>query len=243
MNKKPRLKKVLKRTFLIFSVFLLISFIALLIYSRNPYKVLDEMDTNISYLDLTYVTVHEDRDEIRYTVENPIKQIVFIPGGLVEAESYKYLAASLAEAGYNVTIFKAFFHLAIFTPNYASKFLSEDLENVVIGHSLGGVVGSMVASDNDLVDYVILLGSYPIQDLTDKQVLFITAEHDLGMDPVSFDDSLVLVDNETEIFNIEGGNHAQFGWYGPQKGDGEAEISTLEQQLIVVSKILEFIQN
>jgi hypothetical protein len=29
---------------------------------------------------------------------------------------------------------------------------------------------------------------------------------------------------------IEGGNHAQFGNYGPQPGDGTATISTAEQQ-------------
>ena len=29
---------------------------------------------------------------------------------------------------------------------------------------------------------------------------------------------------------IEGGNHAQFGNYGPQSGDGEAAISAAEQQ-------------
>ena len=29
---------------------------------------------------------------------------------------------------------------------------------------------------------------------------------------------------------IEGGNHAQFGWYGEQAGDGEATISPAEQQ-------------
>ena len=29
---------------------------------------------------------------------------------------------------------------------------------------------------------------------------------------------------------IEGGNHAQIGWYGPQPGDGTATISREEHQ-------------
>jgi hypothetical protein len=33
---------------------------------------------------------------------------------------------------------------------------------------------------------------------------------------------------------IEGGNHAQMGWYGPQGGDGTASISREAQQAEVV---------
>lgn len=235
------MKKILKRTAIAILVLILIMIVGLFIYSSNPYEALDEMHDEITLIESSDVTRFEDNDEITFTVDHPIKQIVFIPGGLVEPDSYEYLAYMLAKSGYNVTIAKAFFDLAILTPNYAKRFLSETLGNVIIGHSLGGVVGSIVASNNDLVDQVILLGSYPIRDLTDKEVLIITAEHDLGMDQDSFDESLVYVSEETEVFNIVGGNHAQFGWYGPQKGDGDAEISTIDQQNIVVNKILEFI--
>ena len=221
----------------------IILFIVLAVYARNPYQSLPEMQDAIELLDLEGVTVYEDGDEIRYTVDNPLKQIVFIPGGLVEPDSYEYLAAALAANGYNVVISKAYFDLAILTPRRAKKFLSADLENVIIGHSLGGVVGSMVASGNDLVDQVILLGSYPINDLTDKDVLIISAEHDLGMNQEEFDASLIYVNEDTSFFHILGGNHAQFGWYGPQKGDGDATLTTNEQQTLVINKILEFLGN
>jgi pimeloyl-ACP methyl ester carboxylesterase len=239
--KKPLLVKILKRTIISILILFILLIIALFIYSRNSYQSLDEMDDNISLLDLTSITIHEDIDEIRYTTTNPIKQIVFIPGGLVEPASYKYLASRLALEGYNVTIVKPIFNLAILTPNYASKFLSKELDNVVIGHSLGGIVGSLVSSGNNLVNEIVFLGSYPIKDLTDKDVMIITAENDLGMDEESFNNSLKYVKSETIIYNINGGNHAQFGWYGPQKGDGEAEIFTLIQQDIVVLEILGFI--
>ena len=39
----------------------------------------------------------------------------------------------------------------------------------------------------------------------------------------------MLPANVTELA-IEGGNHAQFGNYGPQAGDGEASIPASEQQ-------------
>jgi len=216
-------------------------FVALVIYSRNPYTALDEMSLAIAELDTSMVERTEDRDEIRFTVDNPLKNIVFIPGGLVTPDSYEYLAISLAKEGYNVTIFKAPFYLAILAPNYAKRFLDDSLDNVIIGHSLGGVVGSMIASKQEEVTQIVMLGSYPIKDVSEKESLIITAEFDLGMDPDAFDNSLQYVNDENTIFNIDGGNHAQFGWYGPQKGDGTAEISTMDQQQIVIDQILSFI--
>jgi hypothetical protein len=41
---------------------------------------------------------------------------------------------------------------------------------------------------------------------------------------------------------IEGGNHAQFGWYGPQEGDNPATISREEQQSQVVEATLEILR-
>ena len=43
------------------------------------------------------------------------------------------------------------------------------------------------------------------------------------------------------VVEIEGGNHAQFGNYGPQKGDLPATISAEEQQAQAVDAITYFI--
>ena len=40
---------------------------------------------------------------------------------------------------------------------------------------------------------------------------------------------------------IEGGNHVQFGWYGPQPGDRAATISRERQQEIVVEETAELL--
>jgi hypothetical protein len=37
---------------------------------------------------------------------------------------------------------------------------------------------------------------------------------------------------------VEGANHAQFGWYGEQGGDGVAAISRQEQQAIILESTL-----
>ena len=42
---------------------------------------------------------------------------------------------------------------------------------------------------------------------------------------------------------IDGGNHAMFGNYGPQSGDGEGRITAEEQQRLTIDRILEFVEN
>jgi len=40
---------------------------------------------------------------------------------------------------------------------------------------------------------------------------------------------------------IEGGNHAQFGWYGPQAGDNPATISREAQQEQIIEATVELL--
>ena len=57
-----------------------------------------------------------------------------------------------------------------------------------------------------------------------------------------YQDSLSLMpDGFTDVI-IEGGNHAQFGDYGEQKGDGEATISAEEQWGESVTAIMNFME-
>ena len=50
-------------------------------------------------------------------------------------------------------------------------------------------------------------------------------------------------DYTDNIIKIEGGNHAQFGNYGKQKGDIDATITAKEQQNITVEAIIDFIKD
>ena len=50
------------------------------------------------------------------------------------------------------------------------------------------------------------------------------------------------IDYTENVVEIEGGNHAQFGNYGPQKGDLPATISAEEQQARTVAAIEEFLE-
>jgi hypothetical protein len=50
-----------------------------------------------------------------------------------------------------------------------------------------------------------------------------------------------LLPPDATIVVIEGGNHAQFGYYGIQTGDGKATISREDQQAQIVSATLDWL--
>jgi hypothetical protein len=241
LHMKRALKKVKVIAIILLSL-LLTMVLGLFIYTLDSYGPSQEMYDAIDALTLDDLQVVNDFDQISYFVDQPKKNIVIIPGGKVKPESYTYLAIMLALEGYDVTIVKTVFNLAILTPNYGSRFLKEGIDNVVIGHSLGGTVASMFSSGDDRVSDIIFLASYPIADVKDKDVLVITGQFDLVLDLNDLEDSEDLLPDDRILYEILGGNHAQFGWYGNQKDDGAATMSTKEQQDIIKDQIIDFIE-
>ncbi len=234
--------KIIKITVIsLLSLFVMIV-LGLFVYTIDSYEPLNEMYDEIGLLNQEGIEIINDLDQISYHVTDPQKNIVMIPGGKVKPESYQYLAVHLALSGYDVTIVKPLFNLAILTPNYAAKFLRNDMDNIVIGHSLGGTVGSMLTRGDDRISSLVFLASYPISDVSDKNVLVLTAEFDLVLDRDRFEEYVALLPENYVSYEISGGNHAQFGWYGIQKGDGVAEISIKTQQDIIINKILDFLK-
>lgn len=99
---------------------------------------------------------------------------------------------------------------------------------------MGGAMASQFATDHpDEVDGLILLGAYLYGDYPIADTLTI-----YGSLSQSVEDKLDYTENVVEI---AGGNHAQFGNYGAQKGDPPATILTAEQQAQAVSAIETFI--
>ena len=50
-----------------------------------------------------------------------------------------------------------------------------------------------------------------------------------------------MIDYTEHVVEIDGGNHAQFGSYGLQRGDPPAEITPQEQQARTVEAISDFL--
>ena len=148
--------------------------------------------------------------------------IIFYPGAKVEADAYLPLLDQIRQTGVTCILV----HMAIFDANAAEDVMAQFPEYqhwYMAGHSMGGAMASQFASDHpDLVDGLILMGAYIYGDYPDEDTLTI-----YGSLNQSVEDNIDYTEN---IVEIEGGNHAQFGNYGPQKGDLPATISAEEQQ-------------
>lgn len=210
----------------------------LTVYSMNPYEADNTMEDLILADD--GITLSDDYDEISYRVADPIANIIIIPGGKVKPNAYKYLAYHLSNSGYNVTIYKPIFNLSILLGNYPKRFIDNEMDNIVIGHSLGGVSAAMLANAED-IDSVVLMGAYATKDISDKNVLSITAEFDLIMNQENYDENIDYIVDAT-VKEVIGGNHGQFGFYENQKDDGIATITILEQQDVILGFIEDFLQ-
>lgn len=163
--------------------------------------------------------------------------MIFYPGAKVEAEAYLPLLDQIRQTGVTCILVHMPFHMAIFDSNAAEDVISEfpDISHwYIAGHSMGGAMASKFAADHpDEVDGLILMGAYIYGDYPDEKALTI-----YGSLNQSVEDHIDYTEN---IVEIEGGNHAQFGNYGLQKGDPPGEISAEEQQAQTVTAIETFI--
>lgn len=161
---------------------------------------------------------------------------IFYPGAKVEAISYLPLLDLISKNGINVYLVEMPFNLAFFGSNKAENII-EKYQNetwIMSGHSLGGAFASSFASENQkIVDGLILLGAYIYGDFPIEKTATIYGENDEIMSKLQYN---------TNVFEIKGGNHAYFGYYGEQKGDGVATISKSVQCEQTTSILVEFIK-
>ena len=183
------------------------------------------------------------------TGETPTTGFIFYPGGRVDYRAYAPVLRMIAEQGYFVALVPVPLNLAFFDINAATPVQEQhpNIEHWVVGgHSLGGVAASVYAKDhqNDL-DGIIFFASYPADDSLKNstlEILSIYGTRDMaGMD--KFDETKALLPPQTQYVVIDGGNHAQFGSYGPQAGDNEATISPEDQWAQVSTATVEFLKS
>lgn len=172
--------------------------------------------------------------------------LIFYPGGLVDPAAYAPLMKQLSDQGITTVIVPMPLDLAVFGVNKANDVIAAypDIKHWIIGgHSLGGSMAAEFVKGNPAaVQGLAFLASYPA-DSTDLSALPIKATSIYGTnDGVArnvFKTSLARLPAGTPLVIIDGGNHAQYGNYGPQAGDGTATISREEQQQQTATAILE----
>jgi pimeloyl-ACP methyl ester carboxylesterase len=168
--------------------------------------------------------------------------LILYPGGRVDPRGYAPLARAIAERGHLVVIVPMPLNLAVFAPGRAREVIASlpDVETWAVGgHSLGGAMAANYSKQADIVGGLVLWAAYPASsdDLSTREdlaVLSIYATRDGLMTDEERMASEQLLPHGTCWVAIEGGNHAQFGAYGVQRGDSPATLSASAQQARIV---------
>ncbi len=200
------------------------------------------------------VLVADTADYLRFTPRQQKANcgLLFYPGAMIEPLAYAPLARTLADKGVEVVILKLPMRLAPLESqvqqlfNQTIKFAASQQQRHTTwslgGHSRGGALAAKFAQNHeDHIDGLILIGtSHPKNDDLSDLVIPVTkiyATEDGLASPKEVLANAGLLPERTRWVEVTGGNHAQFGWYGSQLGDGKASISREEQQEILVDAV------
>ncbi len=181
---------------------------------------------------------------------------LFLPGALVDPHAYAPMGRSVAEHGFEFIIVKPAFRMALSASQEASVYrqIHEIIQRapqiqrwVLGGHSRGGAIAARFAAQypSEISGLVLMGTSHPKEAEGDLsalplKVVKIAATNDGLASEAEVEADRRYLPPDAQLVWIEGGNHAQFGWYGPQLGDGAATISREQQQQIIVEALVEF---
>lgn len=128
-------------------------------------------------------------------------------------------------------------NLAVFNQDAAEKvydIVPEISKWYIGGHSLGAAMASRYVGNADMqIRGLILLAAFPEEDKIIPTISIYGSQDEVLTQK--------QVHGSYELIEIPGGNHAYFGDYGEQDGDGKASITRKDQQEITVNAIMDFI--
>lgn len=182
--------------------------------------------------------------------------LLFFPGGGVDPRAYAPLARSIAEA--KMPVYLVRLPASIATPEQRRerailqgqeviKAHAEVQSWVVGGHSLGGSIAArFVHEQPKSFQGLILIGTTHPRDFDlskyPGRVLKILGSEDRVARQQQSEAYRKLLPAATEWLVLKGANHAQFGYYGAQFGDGKATLSHEEQQRLTREAISRFVK-
>ena len=200
------------------------------------------------YLEAEPGSVRVEQTGYGWFLDGPSEEnaMIFYPGAKVDEVAYIPIMYQFAEEGMDVCLVKMPFHLAVFGINKADEVMPQyDYENWYIGgHSLGGAMGaSYAAGHSDELRGVVLLAAYATKKLDDSlKEIVVYGSEDGVLRMKKLEEGRSFAPKKYIEHVIEGGNHAQFGNYGEQKGDGTGLISAKEQQAETVRAVIEAVE-
>jgi len=241
-------KKILKHTLIGILSLLLLAGAGLFLWSAT--STYPSREVALASLKTTEkVTVSQDQWIVFTPGQEANIGLIFYPGGLVDPAAYAPVLYQIAENGTLVVITPMPLNLAIFNTGAADGVIESHPEIstwILAGHSLGGAAAGIYAStSSDKIDGLAFWDSYPPDsaDLSDTNldVISIFGTSEGYPNTENFDEKRYLLPPGTEFSSIEGASHAQFGDYGPQKGDVVPVLSLGEQHDRVAEIMLGFI--
>ncbi len=219
---------------------------AVVVYLNDGYEAAELAE--FSLLSDENVTVEKIEDAIVFTPKTPQEALIFYPGGKVAHEAYASLMRAYAEEGVLCILLEMPFDLAVLDMNGANGYRElypEITEWYVGGHSLGGAMAaSYLEKHTEEYEGLILCAAYSTVDYsdTDLAVISMYGSNDKVLNAEKYQESKANLPKDYAEFVIEGGNHAFFGSYGLQEGDGIAAITNEEQIAITVEFTLKNIR-
>lgn len=233
-----KVTKVAKRAFLALATLALIAVVGVVgflsVGQMGPGSAAEAALEGSEKVEVTWL---DQRTVVFSPVNKPKNQrgLVFYQGAKVESTAYAPLLAALAEDGWTCVTADAPLNFAMTDANAAARLIPR-INGVsrwyVGGHSFGGFVSAQYAAAHaDQVEGLVLLGSYANADLRNSglNVITIHGTNDLVCSQEKFEADLLNLPASAHVLQLQGGNHAQFGDYGPQQSDGQATLSAEEQ--------------
>ncbi|MFW5713337.1 MAG: alpha/beta hydrolase, partial [Brevefilum sp.] len=175
--------------------------------------------------------------------------LIFYPGARVDPRAYAPHARSIAAEGFRVVIVPMPLNLAFLGIGRASRVVeaNPEIEHWAVGgHSLGGAMAAEFVNNNPgMVKGLVFWAAYPAENTNlssfDLEVMSIYATNDGLATPDEVLSARSRLPVDAEFVEIHGGNHAGFGWYGQQRGDGKLDITKTDQQSRIVAATVSFL--
>lgn len=193
------------------------------------------------------VSVQTDRGTVFFDGPGTSDALVFYPGAKVQETAYAPLLHTLAASGVDCFAVKMPFGYAFLGVNKAKKVMRrfDYARWFLAGHSLGGAMAAeFAAKHGETLSGLILLGAYSAKDLSKAffPVLYIYGTNDEILTREKLEKGLEKSAFDTRVIELQGGNHANFGTYGKQKGDGKAKLSRKKQISQTAGAILRLVE-
>ncbi len=249
-----RVVRVLLWTSAVFTALLLVAGTAFTAWALTPYRA-EPGPLLRAGEDPAIVVERRDGSVVIAPAEDPsVTGVVFYPGARVEAEAYAAAwAPVVARSGVTVVVPDLRLNLALLDTARAQSAVGaapEISEWYLGGHSMGGAFAAqhLGTGDGD-VEWagLVLWASYAIEsaglaDRDDLGVLSVAGGRDGVLTPDEVAERRPNLPESAVTEVVEGMNHAQFGAYGDQSGDGDPDLTDDEAHAALAEVTAAFLE-